>query len=1226
MPADHSSDHAAATPGSSDISPGFLVLHSHRLESLRDVLVQWLRAHPLAPLEDEVVLVQSNGMAQWLKAALAADPEPAAGAPAAPGAAPGLGICAAVRMQFPARFFWQAYRAVLGAGAVPQTSPFDKERLRWRILRLLPGLLPVAAFAPLRDYLSDDPDGRKAWQLAVQVADLFDQYQVYRADWLTDWSAGNDALRLADAAAGPLPLPAREAWQPLLWRALEHDILTGGAGAEGSAAPWDAVGAAAGHRAALQARFLSALRQAETRPRGLPRRLIVWGFSTLPLHVLEGLAALGRHVQVILAVVNPCQFYWADLTQPRARLRHARKAALPALLREEQLGRHANPLLLAWGQQGRDYLRGLEQFDDPDSYRARFQALGQRIDLFDDDTPADTLLAQVQQAVRDLEPVPDDPAARLPVAPGDRSLRFQVAHSRLREVEALHDHLLALFAELADSERPLRPQDIAVMVPDIRLYAPLVQAVFASGDGTALPFTILDRPQRGEQPLLTALDWLLGLPEARCTSAELWDLLDVPAVQARFGLAAADLPRLRQWFEAAGARWGLDAGHRARWRMPDGLEQNTWRFALRRLLLGYAVGDAGALPVSPAPDGLPATAGDITFAGVLPHGDIGALDAAGLGPMAAVLEALAHWSEALAEARASADWALLLDTLLDAFFLPADEHDGWLLEQLRQALGDWLAEAADAGAATLADGRAAPLLSLAVVRELWLARLDEASMSQRFLSGAIHVATLMPMRAIPFRVVCILGLNDGEFPRQRPPVDFDLMREPGLQRPGDRSRREDDRYLMLEALLSARERLLLSWVGRSARSNQPLPPSLLVAQLRDYVAAGWVAADDPAADLLARLTTSHALQPFSERYFTGTALTTHASHWRAALDTLTPPEQTALPLPEAWPTLPLARLQAWLRDPAAVFYGDRLGVVVRDGVAAVPDHEPFAVAGLDRYQAAEDLLAALHEPDPARALAGVVATRAGRGEWPLAGFADAASQDLSRLADEIWQASADWRRTAPLPPLPLLWQGEAGAQPLTVSEVVQGVRQGDAGPCLWWLTPSALHNSRGQVSRWRALLMPWLQHILLAVCGQAMPTRVISAGGSVTWAPLTQAAALAWWHHLLDAWADGQCQALPFEADTAFAAAAAWREADAPEVRVTRMQAAATPVYDGAPGGRFPAAARAPLGWLWPDAEALMADGRFLRLSEQLFLPIVQATLAGGGEGGGAASDREGPA
>src|SRR4051812_24491893 len=231
-----------------------MVLHGNRLEELRDVLVGWLRRTPLRPLEDEWVLVQSNGIAQWFRLALARSVEEG-----------GLGIAAAVNVQLPGRFLWVAYRAVLGKDAVPPESPFDKSRLVWRLMRLLPSLTGEPGFAPLAAFLGADSDARKCHQLAERLADLYDQYQVYRADWLDDWAASRDVVR--DARGGAPALGEADRWQAMLWRRLLDDV-----------GPADADG----HRAAVHERFLRAIAGATERPGALPRRIVVFGMSSLP--------------------------------------------------------------------------------------------------------------------------------------------------------------------------------------------------------------------------------------------------------------------------------------------------------------------------------------------------------------------------------------------------------------------------------------------------------------------------------------------------------------------------------------------------------------------------------------------------------------------------------------------------------------------------------------------------------------------------------------------------------------------------------------------------------------------------------------------------------------------------------------------------------------------------------------------------------------------------------
>ena len=191
-------------PPSFDRSPlqtGLIALHSNRTEQLAEATLAWLRQNPLAPLEDEVVLVQSNGMAEWFKME----------------AAVRSGVCAAMRVELPSRFLWRTYRQVLGRAQVPTRSPVDKDALAWRLVRLLPGLLHEPGYEPVAGFLAAGDDADRLFQLATRLADLFDQYQVYRPDWLGDWADGQD--RLAAPGRAALELPPDQRWQPLLWGA-----------------------------------------------------------------------------------------------------------------------------------------------------------------------------------------------------------------------------------------------------------------------------------------------------------------------------------------------------------------------------------------------------------------------------------------------------------------------------------------------------------------------------------------------------------------------------------------------------------------------------------------------------------------------------------------------------------------------------------------------------------------------------------------------------------------------------------------------------------------------------------------------------------------------------------------------------------------------------------------------------------------------------------------------
>ncbi|WP_329740504.1 exodeoxyribonuclease V subunit gamma [Dyella sp. A6] len=1146
------------------IQPGLMVVHGNRLEDLRDLLLTWLARTPLAPLENEQVLVQSNGIAQWLKLALARPPD-----------AGGLGISAAVDMQLPGRFLWQAYRAVLGPDEVPAASPFDKSRLAWRLMRLLPAHLDEETFSPLRHFLDadDGTDVTRQFQLANQIADLFDQYQVYRADWLDDWAHGHDVMR-DDLRQRREPLPMSQRWQAKLWRLLLADL---------------APAQRHSHRAAVHQAFLERMGTLHRRPATLPRRIVVFGISSLPQQTLEVLTGLGRICQVLLLVTNPCRHYWADIIEDRELLmasqrRQAGKPGLPTEPDYAELHLHANPLLAAWGKQGRDYIRLLDSFDRPDAYRPQFAALGRDIDLFDD-PGSDSLLHQVQQAVLDLEPLPLDPARRQAWRDNDASLRFHVAHNPQREIEILHDQLLAMFEAAERRGTPLAPRDVMVMVPDIQTYTPHIQAVFGRlppDDPRYLPCSIADRPSRGTAPLLVALEHLLRLPESRFSVGEILDLLDAPALRRRFGLDDNDLPVLRNWIEGSGIRWGLDGEQKTRFGLPP-LEQNSWRFGLRRMLLGYAVGDGPSLD------------------GIAPHADVGGLEAALVGPLDALLERLEHHGQQLAMPATPGAWCVHLRALLADFFDAGRDDDDLLrLERLDDALDQW--EQACSGA-----DFSAPL-PLAVVREHWLGSIDEHRLSQRFLGGAISFGTLLPMRAIPFRVVCLLGMNDGDYPRRQHAPDIDLMALPGQQRPGDRSRREDDRYLWLEALLSARETLHVSWVGRSARDNSPLPPSTLVGQLRDYLAAGWHCAgdhpDDPKAGqrLLDALTTDYPLQPFSRRYFeTGTGLFTYAAEWAQAHRAASSTEHAPLApwVPETGVDLGL--LQRFLRAPARTFYAERLRVNFASLDELDDDSEPFALDALQRHGVTDVLLrTAITEGNDALA-----ATAIRLREEGILPPGDFGTLVLAPIETAAAQAGSAWRSlVARWPQAADVRELRYEADGLTVEDWLGDLRH-DANDGLVRLIGTASPLLDKNTPRYDKLLDAWVAHLLGNANGLRLTTHVVAPDATVELMPLPVDAASRHLDALLAGLRQGMQSPLPIARRTAYAWLLAEADGKKPPYDVARTR------YDHSDSGwsHGEVDSDACLARDWPDFARLHAAGfeRWLHLYRPL-LDAVQTT------------------
>lgn len=1095
---------------------GLVVLQGNRMEDLRDLALMWLAREPLHPLDHTAFLVQSNGIAQWLKTSIAELQ-----------GAPGRGICLGTDVMLPARFQWQAYRSVIeaveGPGRVPATSPWDKTRLRWRLLGLLPTLREDTLYAPLERYLIGDDTLRKHYQLAERLADLFDQYQVYRADWLSAWEAGRDELVLPTGER--VPVPADQRWQPALWRHIGESL-----------APVDS----GSHRGAVHRRFLAAAGQLPSRPAALPPRVVVFGISSLPRQMLEVLAGVAAVSEVILCLLNPCEHDWGEIIETREALRRyhrqQRRRGMPAALHlnPELLHLHAHPLLAAWGKQGRDYLQLLGQYDATDT--EALAALQQPVDVF---TPPDTetLLGQLQADILALRPLAETQAHWPALVPGgDRSIRFHVCHSPQRELEVLHDQLLDAFA--ADPD--LQPRDVMVMVPDINDYAPYIDAVFGQflpGEPRYLPYHVADQRQRHREPMLVAVDTLLSLPQLRFRASEMLDLLEIPPLRERFGLAEGDLPILQRWIRGANIRWGLDAEQRSDLDLPLHDELHTWRFGLERMLMGYAVGE-------------PDSNGD-DWQGVVPYDEVAGLDAALVGPLYRLVLTLEEFRGALQAPRTAAEWGETLAAMLDATLQATQPAEESLLGMIRGSLEDWLEEIEDAALAVP--------LPLAVVRESWLARLDEPRLSQNFLVGRITFATLMPMRAIPFAHIHLLGMNDGAYPRRVDTPDFDLMALRGHYRAGDRSRRDDDRYLFLEALLSARRRLGISWCGRSVKDNSEQPPSVLVGQLRDHLARGWRLEGQPPLEelgasaagaamqaVLAALTTEHPLQAFGADYFRGEEdLFTYASEWQGIVDTPAAPAVKATePLPPWQPeaAVTLAQLERFLRDPVAALFRERLSTSLSGADLAGEDDEPFDFDGLATWQQRDALLQPLGQQlaqtpglNLAELFSARVAQRQRAGDYPPQPVGPVVRESLLEPLPSTLEAYRELlreypRRLSVAPQVTLATEAVGEAAGLALEDSLDSLHQGETSagdPRLARIVLLTSPVHQGKEWRWSQLLRHWPAHLALQLLQAGAPSYLVSPSGTLTLPGMPAEPARTWLTRLLQAWHRGMHRPTP---------------------------------------------------------------------------------------------------
>ena len=867
----------------------FNLYQSNKVETLLAQLVRLLLSEEVSPLQTQTIVVENPGLAHWLKMQLANT----------------LGLAANIEFPMPSRFFWQIQRSVMPELA--QESVYQKDSLTWLIFECLQNkqLLNRPEFHLLEHFLNANNEHEskgphaasnrqslalRQYRLAGTISDLYDQYLVYRPDWISAWEK-----QIFEVDGEPL---GDHKWQGILWFELRKAI-------EEKNLPLS-------HRANMLEDFLKHLATPSSKvQQALPGQVIFFGFTTLPKHQLDSLSVLSQHMDVHLLTPNPCKYYWGDVldenTQARLRLKG----------KELLLADSGNDLLASLGRMGQDYQRLL--LDVP--------KIQEQSSFYDE--PATNLLQSIQSQILNLQA--SDSAAQ-PVAEDDSSFQVVGCHSPMREVEVLHDHLLSLLdSNKKQSAQSLTPQDIVVMIPDVASYAPFIDAVFNSRSNEFyIPYSISDRPLQAEHPLLNAFLLLLNMPNTRMGLSEVMALLEMPAIYKQYGLKEHQLKPINQWLTAAGIRWGFDEHHRAQQNLPA-WQENSWLYGFKRLLMGYAAQSS------------------TDVLGIVPVENVEGLEAALLGPLMKFVNDLHKFSEDVSLSRNAQDWSLFIHDMLQSFF-EVDDEERNILEQVSLALENWNGHVQsvfydkDIEFQVLVDG-----LTLG---------LQKTAGSQHFMVGKINFCTLLPMRSIPFKVVAVLGLNDQDYPRSVTPSSLDLMHT--RKRLGDRSRRDEDRYLFLEALLSARESLWLSYRSKSQQNDEPLTPSVVLAELIDYVESRF---EFPSSRTLP-LFQQHPLQAFNQSYFTAqSSLYSYNRDWLAVHESaedssLECNHESTFLMQEANQEILIEDLIQFYLHPAKYYLNRILKVNLFFESDVVDDDEPFILDFLQQYQVKQDVVSA----------------------------------------------------------------------------------------------------------------------------------------------------------------------------------------------------------------------------------------------------------------------------
>ena len=838
------------------------IITSNYLEVLSKALAERIRKPLPSPLTPEIVVVQSRGMERWISLELARL----------------NGICANISFTFPNALLNDIFRQFITN--YPETSPFEPGVMMFRIMEMLPSLLEKTGFESLKAYFKDDIKGRKLFQLSERIADVFDQYLVFRSEMILQWESGK-----------------ADHWQAQLWRALTE-------------------GREKHHRAWLQRKAIEKLQEPLAAHIHLPQRVSVFGISYLPPQYLYSFAEMSRHMEMNFFLMNPSKEYWMDIVTHRE-MKKIKDKYLSPNDTDLHMPLHldqGNRLIASMGILGRDFFDLVYRFDTD-------------IDEQFEEGKTDSLLACIQSDILNLV---DRPAAlgSYPLEEDDASIQFHSCHSPMREIEILHDHLLSLF----ERNPELLPKDILVMTPDIETYAPYIHAIFDAqiDEATRIPYNVADQSIRSENLVISGFMTLLDLKDSRMTAAQIMGLLEILPIREKLDLHPSELEILRNWVKDTHIRWGIDAEFREKMGLP-GLPDNTWKSGIQRLLLGYAMPGRNRQ----------------LYEGILPYDPIEGDDSIILGKFLDFLDQLFLKIKSFYHDRNIEGWHILFNEILEDFFL-SDETTERDLQLIRQVLNT-LSQYSEIAGFT-------HRVEFEMIRSYLDGQFKKQNVGYGFMSGGVTFCAMLPMRSIPVKVICLIGMNDETFPRKSAPLGFNYIAR--YPKPGDRSRRNDDKYLFLEALISARHHLYISYVGQSIQDNSKMPPSPLVSELLDYISDGFGIPES-------RIVTYHRLQAFSPRYFNedDSKLFSYSRENLLAATRFFYPEDPQSFIserlsepPSEWKHLTIDELISFFCHPAKYFLEKRLSIIIREKDTTLDETENFTLDGLEKYSIGQELL------------------------------------------------------------------------------------------------------------------------------------------------------------------------------------------------------------------------------------------------------------------------------
>jgi exodeoxyribonuclease V gamma subunit len=1010
-----------------------MTLYLHRAERADRLIIALgeLLSVPLPdPFDTEIVSVPTRGVERWLSQGLAQRL----------GAAPGHsdGVCVGVAFPSPRRL---VARALAGSADEDTMDPWQPHRAVWPLLRVLDNCYGEPWAAVLWHYLGngsathgDRIHGGRRWSTARHLADLFARYAATRPAMIENWAEGRDV----DAAG--LPLAQDRAWQAELWRRLRDEL----------------------HAPSPVERMQAALGRLREEPDSsdLPQRLSIFGATRLSPDYLVVLAALADHRDVHLWLTHPSPALWADIREAlmgqRASTGSAHIAGSAHLLVNRR--RSDNPTdgfvdhrLLAY--LGRDIAELQLTLA-----ATRLDATDLHYEPVEPAAPA-TLLSWLQTDIA-ANRAPRPPHERPVLEPSDRSVQFHACHGPDRQVEVLREVLVGLLAD----DDTLEPRDIVVMCPDIEKFAPLIAASFgldtpeiqAEHPGHRLRVRLADRSLRQLNPLLALVSSLVALADSRVEASALLDICAAPPVARKFSFSQDDLERLRDLVPRAGIRWGFDAAHRSRFQMGE-FRQNTWAAGLERLLLGVTMDET-----------------DQHFIGTtLPLDDVDAGDVDLVGRLAELVARVKMLITACNTPQSLRAWIDLFKHAIE-LLATVPPSDAWQLSHAYHELGDLGLSNDEADDV---------LLDLADVSELLSDAFRGRPSRANFRTGTLTVCTMLPMRSVPHRVVCLLGVDDGVFPRRPEPDGDNLIGNDEWI--GDHDVRSEDRQLLLDAIMSARERLVVIFAGADPRSGSEIPLAVPVGELLDALDVSARAEDGEA--IRTKITTRHPLQPFDASNFTPDGLGipgpfsfdgANLRAVRAAAEERRPAVRVfggePLPARSDDQLVSLRDLVRFFNHPIRALMYERAALWINQPDETPDEQIPVRLTGLDSWSVGERLLQlrlAGHD------ISSIIDAEWRRGYLPPRGLGQRAISEIIDQVDQLVQVAQPFLTAQPVPYEVV---AEIGQRRLTGT--VTGV-----------IGDSVLHVSFSKLAP-RHRLQAWLELLALTVHDPSRAWQVVTIG------------------------------------------------------------------------------------------------------------------------------------